>query len=254
MPQSKKYTDALSHLDEKLKIDESVPSRRGMASDQMNRGKFLWQLGRYDEARAALDAAFEIANRKEAQIKTVLAWVHLIRGQIALSQTQYSEAKKEAQAALDLSEKFPDVALQAKATIGLATALSGSAAEGRKLCEEAVTIAQGLKSRSLITSAQLALAQAMLLNKDAPAAIQTATEAQKIFGQSGQKDSEWRALLIAARASDAAGDKSAARDYAARADAACNALSQMWGADSYASYLRRPDIQMYRKQLTQLGA
>ena len=249
-----KYTDALAHLDEKLKIDEASQSGRGMASDQMNRGKFLWQLGRYAEARAALDAAFEIANKKEAQIKTVLAWVHLIRGQIALSQNQYPEAKTEAQLALDLSEKFPDVALQAKATMGLAQALSGAAAEGRKLCEEAVTIAQGLKSRSLITSAQLALAQAMLLNKENSAAIQTATEAQKIFGQSGQKDSEWRALLIAARASDAAGDKSAARDYASRADTACNALQQMWGANSYESYLRRPDIQLYRKQLAQIRA
>jgi tetratricopeptide (TPR) repeat protein/tRNA A-37 threonylcarbamoyl transferase component Bud32 len=249
-----KYTEALAHLDQKLKIDEAAQSGRGMASDQMNRGKFLWQLGRYDEARAALDAAFEIANRKEAQIKPVLAWVHLIKAQIALSQTQYPEAKKEAQLALDLSEKFPDVALQAKAVMGLAQALSGSAAEGRKLCEEAVSIAQGLKSRALITGAQLALAQTMVLNKDNAAAIQTASEAQKIFAQSGQKDSEWRALLIAARASDAAGDKSAARDYAARADAACNALQQMWGADSYESYLRRPDIQTYRKQLAQIHA
>jgi len=79
-------------------------------------------------------------------------------------------------------------------------------------------------------------------------------DAQKIVGQSGQKDSEWRALLIAARASDIAGDKSAARDYAARAEAACNALQQIWGFDSYQSYLRRPDIQSYRKQLTQIAA
>ena len=113
-------------------------------------------------------------------------------------------------------------------------------------------MAQGLKSRTLITGAQLALAEAMLLSKDTSAAIQTALEAQKIFGQFGQKDSEWRALLIAARASDAAGDKSSAHDYAARADAACTALQQILGADSYEGYLRRPDIQMYRKQLAQV--
>ena len=92
----------------------------------------------------------------------------------------------------------------------------------------------------------------MLLSKDGSAALQTALEAQKIFGQSGQKDSEWRALLIAARASDLAGDKSSALDYAARAETACNALQQIWGDDSYGSYLRRPDIQMYRKQLSQI--
>jgi tetratricopeptide (TPR) repeat protein len=247
-----KYTEALSHLDEKLQLDEARNSARGVASDQMNRGNYLWQLGRYDEARAALDAAFELANKKEAQIKTVLAWVHLIRSRMALSQGQYPEAKKEAQLALD--GDYRDVVVQARATMGLAQALSGSAAEGRKLCEEAFTAAQALQSRALITSAQLALAQAMLLTKDNAAALQTASEAQKIFGQSGQKDSEWRALLIAARASDAAGDKSAARDYASRAEAACNALPQMWGADSYESYLRRPDIQIYRKQLAQIHA
>jgi serine/threonine protein kinase/lipopolysaccharide biosynthesis regulator YciM len=249
-----KYTDALARLDEKLKLDQSHQSERAMASDQMNRGNFLWQLGRYDEARAALNESFELANKKEAQLKTVLVWVYLVRARIALSQTQYAEAKKEAKAALDLSEKFPDVALQAKQTMCLAQTSSGAASQGIKLCEEALAAAQALKSRPLITSAQLALAEAMLLNRDTAGAIHTALDAQKIFGQSGQKDSEWRALLIAARASDIAGDKSAARDYAARAEAACNALQQIWGFASYQSYLRRPDIQSYRKQLTQIAA
>ena len=246
-----KYTEALSHLDEKVKIDEGRQSGRGLASDQMNRANFLWQLGRYDEARTALDTAFELANKKEAQIKTVLVWVPLIRARMALSQGQYAEAKKQAQLALDLSEKIPDTAVQAKQTMCLAEALSGSAAPGKKLCEEALAAAQALKSRPLITSTQLALAEAMVLNKEA-AALQTALEAQKMFAQSGQKDSEWRALLIAARASELAGNKSAASDYATKADAACNALSQVWGAEAYQGYLRRPDIQTYRKQVAQL--
>ncbi|HEY0348359.1 MAG TPA: protein kinase [Pyrinomonadaceae bacterium] len=247
-----KYTEGLTHLDEKLRIDQSRHSERGMAYDQLNRGNLLARLGRYDEARAALDAAFELANKKEAQLKTVLALVHMSRARMAVSQTRYAEAKKEAQLALGLSEKFPDVALQAKSSMGLAQANSGSLADGRKTCEEALTMAQTLKSQPLITSAQLALAEVMLLSKDTSAAIQTANDAQKIFGQSGQKDSEWRALLIAARANDLAGDKSTARAYASRADAACNALPQVWGVDAYQTYLRRPDIQMYRKQLAQI--
>ena len=48
-----------------------------------------------------------------------------------------------------------------------------------------------------------------------------------------------------------ASDKSAAHDYAARADKACNELQEKWGAEAFQSYLRRPDIQMYRKQLAQ---
>jgi tetratricopeptide (TPR) repeat protein/tRNA A-37 threonylcarbamoyl transferase component Bud32 len=247
-----KFSEALEHLDEKLKIDEANQSERQMAQDQMNRARFLSQLGRYDEARTALDAAFRLADKKEAQIKTVLVWVHIIRSWMALSQTQYAEAKKEAQLALEMSDKYPDTTVLAKTTLCRANALSGSAAEGRKLCEESLAAAQALKSRPLITGAQLALAETMLLNNESAAALQAALEAQKIFGQSGQKDSEWRALLIAARASDLAGDKTVARDSASRAETACNALQQIWGADNYESYLRRPDIQMYRKQLSQI--
>jgi tetratricopeptide (TPR) repeat protein/tRNA A-37 threonylcarbamoyl transferase component Bud32 len=247
------YPEALAHLDEKLKIDQARgPALRGIAFDQMNRGNFLWQLGRYDEARAALNEAFEISNRPETQYKAVLAFVHLINARIALSQLHYSEAKKEGQFALDASAKFPDVTLQAKYCIGLADVYSGSAEQGRKLCEEAFEIAKQTKSRQLITSAQMALAEALLTERNAAAALQNVFELEKIFGQSGQKDSEWRALLIAARASDMSGDKARVQSFASRADSACNELQQKWGAEAYESYLRRPDIQMYRKQLVQL--
>jgi tetratricopeptide (TPR) repeat protein len=246
------FTEALAHLDEKLKIDDLRKSDRGKAFTQMNRGNFLWQLGRYDEARDALDSAFAIATKPEAQLNTVIAWVHLVRARIALSQLQYAEAKKEAQLAVDASTKFPDVLLQAKACLGRAMALAGGGAQGRKLCEEALAAAQNLKSRPLITSAELALADASLASKDPAAALQAALDAQKVFAQSVQKDSEWRALLIAARSSDLAGDKTAAQDYASRADKACSELAQKWGADSYESYLRRPDIQLYRTQLAQI--
>ena len=131
-------------------------------------------------------------------------------------------------------------------------AASGSAPEGRTAVEEALAMAQKAKSRTLMSSAQLALAEVLLLGKDAAAALQNALDAQKVFAQSGQKDSEWRALLIAARASELAGNKSAAQDYAARADAACATLQQTWGEEAYRGYLRRPDIQTYRQQLAQL--
>jgi tetratricopeptide (TPR) repeat protein len=247
-----RYPEALGELEEKLRIDEKRQSERGQAFDQMNRGNYLWQLGRYDEARAAIDSANTLATKPEAQLRTVIAWVHLIKARMAVSQLQYAEAKKEGQLALDVSEKFPDVALQAKYTLGLAAAYSGAAQQGQILCEDALAMAQTAKSQPLITSAQLALAEVMLLNKNNATALQTSMNAAKIFGQSGQKDSEWRALLLAARASDLLGDKSAARDYATRADAACTTLPQTWGAEAYRSYLQRSDIQRYRQQLAQL--
>jgi hypothetical protein len=172
---------------------------------------------------------------------------------MALSERKYDEAKKKAQLALVVSEsQFPDLTLQAKYCIGRAEAFSGSPQVGRKFCEEAVAMAKKVNSPQLISIALLALAEVLLTGNDTKGALENALEAQKMFARFGQQDSEWRALLIAARADELAGDKSGARDYASRADSLCAGLEQKWGKEAYESYLRRPDIQNYRNQVAQV--
>lgn len=247
------YPEAIAQLDEKYKTDQARGSKIGMGYDLMNRGGFLWQLGRYSEARAALDGAFEIANRPEANYKAVLAWVHVKDAEMALSQRHYDEAKKKSQLALEVSgSQFPDVTLSAKYSIGRAEAFLGAPQVGRKSCEEALTMAKKSNSPQLISSALLALAEVMLIGNDAKGALENSLEAQKLFARSGQLDSGWRALLVAARAAVLTGNKSAARDYGLQSDSLCAGLEQKWGKDAYASYLRRPDIQNYRSQLAQV--
>jgi tetratricopeptide (TPR) repeat protein len=247
------YPEGLSHLDEKIKIDEAQGAKIQLGFDHMNRGAFLWQLGRYAEGRAALDTAFEIANRPETNFKAVLAWVHLTSAQMALSERNSGEAKRRSQLALDVSaSQFPDVTLQAKYCMGRAEALSGAAQAGKKPCEEAVAMAKKISSPQLISSALLALAEVLLTGNDAKRALENALEAQKMFARSGQQDSEWRALLIAARASELTGNKSAALEYASQADSLCAGLEQKWGKEAYNGYLRRPDIQNYRNQVEQI--
>lgn len=244
------YPEALSHLDEKVKIDEAQGAKAQLAFDHLNRGNFLWQLGKYPEARAALDKAFEIANQNYNE---ALAWVHETRAEMALSERNYSEAKKDAQLALDVSaSQFPAATLQAKYCMGRAEAFSGAPQVGRKSCEEAVLMAKKINSPQLISGALLALAEVLLIANDSKGALESALEAQKILARSGQNDSEWRALLIAARATDLAGNKSAARDYASQADSLCAGLEQKWGKEAYEGYLRRPDIQNYRNQVAQI--
>jgi serine/threonine protein kinase/tetratricopeptide (TPR) repeat protein len=245
------YPEALSHMDERLKIDQARGAN--LAYDQMNRGILLWQLGRYPEAHAALDAAFEMANRPEANYKVVLAYVHLTNAQMALSERKYPEAKTKSQLTLEVSaSQFPDVALQAKYCMGRADAFSGAPQVGRKSCEEAVAMANKINSPQLISSALLALAEVLLIGNDWKGALENALEAQKMLAQSGQQDSEWRALLIAAGASDLMGNKSAAHDYASQAESVCAGLEQKWGREAYEGYLRRPDIQKYRNQNEQI--
>lgn len=248
-----RYPEALSHLDESYRINDSLGAKKDMGYDQMNRGAFLWQLGRYQDAQAALALAFSIANRPEASFKAVLAWVNLTNAQMALSEGRFAETKDKGQQALTLAgTEIGDVAIQAKHSIGLARALSGSPQTGRPLCQEAVDRARATKSPQLVSSALLALAEVMLLSNDARGAIATAEEAQAMFARSGQQDSEWRSLLIAARASQLSGNKPAMQDYATRADALCTGLQQKWGQAAYDSYLQRPDIVAYRKQMAEI--
>lgn len=246
-----RYPEALTKLDEAYKIDEMRGSKASMGFGQMNRAIFLGRLGRYEEARSALDSALSIST--QAGYKELLAWVHLSRAQIALSTRQFGEAKKAGQEALDLSAtQYRKVALQAKYTIGLADVFSGATQTGIKACEQAVSIAREVNAPQLISTSLLSLSEALVQGNDAKRAVEIASQTQTIFARSGQQDSEWRAVLIAAQASSLAGNKSAARDYASRADKLCSGLEQKWGKESYNTYLSRPDIQNYRKQLAQI--
>lgn len=248
-----RYPEALSYLDESYKINESLNAKKDMAYDKMNLGSFLWQLGRYPEARAALDPAFSIASRPEANFKGVLAWVHLTNAQMALSERRFAETRDQGQQALMLAgTEIEDVVIHAKHSIGLAQALSGAVPAGKTMCEDAVIRARKTKSPQLLSSALLALAEVMLISNDSRGALAAAQEGQAMFAKSGQQDSEWRALLIAARASQLAGNKTATQDYATRADGLCTGLQDRWGEAAYGSYLQRPDIIAYRKQLAEI--
>jgi hypothetical protein len=59
--------------------------------------------------------------------------------------------------------------------------------------------------------------------------------------------------VIAAKSSQNLGDKIAARAYALRAKDVLSKLEQRWGHENYQTYLSRPDIKRFRKQLDQLS-
>ena len=115
-------------------------------------------------------------------------------------------------------------------------------------------MAREINSPRLISSALLALAEIQVLGNDSQGALTNAQQAQQIFERAGEQDSEWRSWLISARANEVVGNKSAAKESATRADSLCAGLEQKWGKDAYGGYLQRPDIQNYRRDLSQLLA
>ncbi|MDT4896344.1 MAG: eukaryotic-like serine/threonine-protein kinase [Acidobacteriota bacterium] len=248
------YPEALRNFDESYKINQSLNAKFNLEYDLVNRGGVLWQLGDYQAARAALEQAFNAASRPESSYKAQLPIIHLSYARMALSERNFKEARARAKQALDLAGNQQGVSIEAKYTLGLASALSGAKPEGKQLCDEAVDAATRESDPRLLSGAQLALAQVLLETGETQGALETALRAQESFARTGQQDSEWRAWLVAATASRSAGDRAKAQEYGARAATVLLDIKQKWGDEAFNNYLKRPDVQYSRKQLDEMLA
>ena len=107
------------------------------------------------------------------------------------------------------------------------------------------------KNPWLISRTKLALSEILLEDNDPQGALVKAREAGESFARAGQPASEWRAWLVAARASLRLKDEAKAREYAASVSRALSVLEKKWGTDVYSRYLTRPDVQYFRKRLNE---
>ncbi|MGI9108319.1 MAG: protein kinase domain-containing protein [Pyrinomonadaceae bacterium] len=255
LARQEKYLDALRHFDESSKIDRALGIEIRAGYSLHNLSEMLWRLGRYEEARTVLAQAATIAQKPSEKNKEVLAYLYLTEANIALSENRFGEAVAKSEQSLNTAgELNKSLSTEAKLTLGLAQTFSGAAGRGKQACEEAVSTANRIGDPWLISFSQLALAQAQMESGDVAAALKNAQEVQANFARSGQQVSEWRAWLLAARASRRMENLEAARDYSARATNVLADLQQQWGADAFNVYQARPDVQLYRKQLVELSA
>jgi serine/threonine protein kinase/Tfp pilus assembly protein PilF len=249
------YPEALRHFEESYSINRRLGIPLNIGYSLLNRSNMLWRLGNYQGARAALDEVPEIVNRLDGNYQQVLrARTLLVESQMALSERRLPEAKSKAEQALALAgTQIKHAAVEAKCTLGLTQTLMGATREGKKTCEEAVEMATREDNPRLLSQATLSLAEATLASGDAQAALAIALRAQELLARAGQQESEWRAWLVAARAGYNI-DSTAARQYLDSADNLMTVLQQKWGAEAFNGYLTRPDIQLYRKQLSEASA
>jgi serine/threonine protein kinase/lipoprotein NlpI len=248
----KRYPEALENYDASYQIFKSLGEDQSLAYNRMNCGNVLFQLGRYSEALTSLDEAAGFATKFTDTYKAVLIEIEMIRAQIALSQLHFTEARKGSSRAFEQAGTlYPDVAVVAKITLGLAQTYSGATREGQLTCEEALRLAQHEGEQALISDAMLALAQALYESGDAEGALKQALAAREQIARFGEQESEWRAWLMAAQSSLRAGDKEGARERYARANDSLTKLQTQWNAEAFARYQSRPDIQVLRKQLSE---
>ena len=248
-----RFTEALSHFDESYKLNQSLKLEPKTGYDLVNRGNLLWQLGRYRDARDAFKEAFDVATRSGGGDKRLLAWIQLFQARMALSELRYGDAiveSRKASAIADIEDK--DFSVQISYTKGLAQLKSGIVDAGASACQKAFDIAGQRGDPRLISSAQLALAEALLLKNDAANSLTIALQSQQTFARMGSRHSEWRAWLIAAQASRQSRDETKVAEYAVHAAGLLTALEKTLGTNEYSSYLSRPDVQRDKKLLNEL--
>jgi eukaryotic-like serine/threonine-protein kinase len=252
--QKEQFPEALVHFQKQYEINKSLGHLLGVGFSLTNRGNVLWQLGDYDGARIAFDEAMPIAAAGDDTFKGLLAWLSMTRARMELSQDRMPDEKVMSALNALADEKESRRTAEAKTVIGLAHSLAGKKGEAKHSCADAMEIAIHVKNPELLGNTQLVLAERLLDQGEATAALSNALQAQDNLGRMGKHESEWKAWLIAARASQQAAKPAQAAEYAGRAVSTQAVLAQTWDAARYQSYLTRPDIKRYNKQLSDFSS
>lgn len=247
------YAEALKNYDASLAINKDSGDLLNMTYSYMNRASLFWHLGRNDEAEASLAEAEKLTNAPGGNYKPVIAEVEMIRAQIALSQGHFGDAKSRSDKALNLAGNlYPDVALGAKITLGLAQTASGAARDGKATCEEAVRMSQTAGDAQLQAKASLALAEALLAAGDTEGAVRIASQLEPTFEGWGALESLWRARLLMARAISRSGDQTRLASQMERVADAFSKLQQQLGTEDFKRFQERTDVQLLNKQMSEL--
>lgn len=252
------YPQALVRYTESYELNKQLNNSLNAAYAVYNRGDMLARLGQYEDATKAMTElnTFLVGLSNDNSYKRIWgAWSHLILARMYLSQRHLSDARAEcARALAAVAKDDRETQGEIKGTQGLINVLDGARAAGRKMCEEALAEGSAGFSAEHLGSLRLALAEAETENGNVKAALTAARSAQEIFSRFHQPEHEWRAWLIAAKASDALGDDlQAKRDALDRARFLFSQLKKLWGVEAFNGYVARPDIQSYQKQLDQLS-
>ena len=242
------YPEALTHFEEGYNLAKASNYQSFIGHYLTNRAVALWNLGRYSEARPLLAEALPLAEALRG--KGFSNWYYLSAARMALTERQFDEAQKNARTAMATN----DSPMMETYLVGIAQVLSGAPAEGRRNCEKAVAMLSPESDPLTVAELKMALAQALIQTGDSAGALPVAIEVAQTLARLGKPDSQWLALLLAARAAKGAGESQQAHDYALQAESLLKGLEQRWGSDNYQSYLNRPDIQFHQDQLKELLA
>jgi tetratricopeptide (TPR) repeat protein len=229
----------LAHVENQERGDQP-----GAAYALANSALMLAQLGRYREARETL--AQVAASGGYAELARI---VEQYQAEIALSERRFALARNEARRLLASSGEIGAAQLIDIHLIDCGAGLHSALRQALSACDSALALARKSGLPRLEAAALLFWAEARLENGNPSAAKEAALSARAEFARGGQRESEARASLVAARAAQALRDASGARSLAAQAAGSFEALLRLWTPEDRAAYESRPDVRHWRSQL-----
>ena len=175
----------------------------------------------------------------------------MLKAQIALSEGNYAEAYKITKQIATIKDS--QIASETYIVMGLGQILSKPQnIDGVQIFVKALDSAMQTNDLKIVNAAKLALAEALLRAGNNKEALEKALEAKDYFVSTGQKESVWRSLLIAAKSSKQNGDYEFSRQYASSALETLSSLKNDWGEEYFRSYSNRADIKTYLEQTKEL--
>lgn len=225
------YPEALPHYQRAAAFADKDDDK---GKELLHSANALWQIGRYRESDAVLDALPAVA---------AVQWYGAIqRSSSLLSRRRYKEAQSVAAATARQYREIDDTRKQEFLWRGLlAQSHLGQAKRATpKLQQLASTLSAG--DPSDLWERRLAIAEVNLTAGNFEEARRTASAAADYFMSLPQPESQLRSVLLGACAARALRDEVAYQAYSKRAIDILNKVKETWGPDSTQSYLTRPDI------------
>jgi tetratricopeptide (TPR) repeat protein len=245
--EQEQFPEALEQYEKELELSTALRDVEHIGYAALHCGTALTSLGRYAEAHARFDQA-EAAAAKFADLRPA---IDQERAEIALSEGKYREAAATCNRLLSHTKADePDTRASLNRVLGLALIRTGRKQEGRQHCERSFAMAATVPDVSVLLVSTLAVAEARLETGDwngVLAAVQAADERLAKL-----PDSNWRAKVLEARASEALGDREAVTRFALAAQRQLEVMARQWGGLAFQSYHARSDLQRFWRPLLRM--
>jgi serine/threonine protein kinase len=206
----------------------------------------LSQLGRYEEALAALNQAEGLA----VKYNQLMPRINLVRSKKTLSERNFNRAIQITRQIITADAELKRAStIEAKAILALALVQSGQKLKAKEIIEEIDLNNSKLDEAEIVARIYLIRAEIKLANNLPESALEDAHKAQESFNKLGKPSFEWIAWLLISLAEQQLKDFTSAKQAAANAGVIFSTLSQKWKPEDFKSYSEKTDVKHYQQQL-----